>query len=160
MSILARPVLVISQFANRRGVYLGKRSTRWHVAVYRWSRGRIGSRMPGYPDARMLLLDHVGAKSGIHRTSPVIVHQAGQITAIAASKAGQPELPAWYHNLRAHPDTTIQLGPDRREVHARIATDTERARLWPGFVAIFPAFELYQRAIGSRPIPVIILEPR
>lgn len=116
--------------------------------------------MPGYPDARMLLLDHVGAKSGIHRTSPVIVHRSGPTLAIAASKAGQPELPGWYHNLRAHPDTTIQLGPDRREVRARIATDIERAHLWPGFVAIFPAFELYQRAIGSRPIPMIILEPR
>lgn len=160
MSIFARPVLAVSQFANRRGVYLGRRSTRWHVAVYRWSRGRIGGRITGYPNARILLLDHIGAKSGIRRTSPVIVQHSGTITAIAASKAGQPELPSWYHNLRAHPDTTIQFGPESRQVRARVATDAERARLWPGFVALFPAFDLYQRAIGSRPIPVIILDPR
>ena len=160
MSIFARPVPAVSQFADRRGVYLGRRSTRWHVAVYRWSRGRIGGRITGYPNARILLLDHIGAKSGIRRTSPVIVQQTGTITAIAASKAGQPELPSWYHNLRAHPDTTIQLGPESRQVRARVATDAEHARLWPGFVALFPAFDLYQRAIGSRPIPVLILDPR
>jgi deazaflavin-dependent oxidoreductase (nitroreductase family) len=160
MSLLGRLSIWASQFANRRGVYAGPRSTKLHVALYRRSKGRLGTHLPGLPEARVLLLDHTGAKSAIRRTSPVMYHRDGDVFVVVASKAGQPTNPAWFHNLRANPDTTIQVGAEVRNVHARVATDDERARLWPEFVSFFPGYEFYERNAVGRTIPVVILEPR
>ncbi|HEX6461563.1 MAG TPA: nitroreductase/quinone reductase family protein [Thermoleophilaceae bacterium] len=130
------------------------------MAVYRWSGGRLGGHLPGMPGARILLLDHVGAKSGIRRTSPVMYHRDGHLIAVAASKAGQPTNPAWFHNLRANPDTTIQIASEIRHVRARVASDAERKELWPMFVAFYPGYSFYERLAGDRTIPIVILEPR
>ena len=151
--------LSILDFLSKRGIYLGRRSAGIHVAVYRRSGGRRGSRLPGWPNARILLVDHTGAKTGTKRTTPVIYHEHGDAIAVVGSKAGQPTDPAWFHNLRAHPNTTIQIGADIRNVHARLATDDERDHLWPSLTATFPAYELYQRNAGARTLPVLILEP-
>jgi deazaflavin-dependent oxidoreductase (nitroreductase family) len=159
MPLQARLAMSISQFLNARGVYLGPRSTKIHVAIYRRSRGKIGGHLPGWPAAPILLLDHMGAKSGIRRTSPVMYHQDGGWLAIAASKAGQPTNPAWFHNLKANPETTIQIGTEQRNVRARVATDHERDVLWPKFVALYPGYEFFQRHAQNRTIPVVILEP-
>ncbi|MGY0497523.1 nitroreductase family deazaflavin-dependent oxidoreductase [Nocardia sp. FBN12] len=150
----------LSRFASKRGIYLGRRSTKVHVALYRRTNGRLGGRFPAFPDARVLLLNHVGARTGTHRTSPVMYHHDGDAIAIAGSKAGQPTHPAWFHNLKANPDTTIQIGADLLPVRARIAADTERNRLWPRFVESFPSYDFYQRNAGNRTIPIVILEPR
>jgi deazaflavin-dependent oxidoreductase (nitroreductase family) len=160
LSLLGRLVLSGSEFANKRGVYAGRRSTKLHVAVYRRSGGRIGGHIPGIPEARVLLLDHTGAKTGAKRTSPVMYHRDGDAFAVVASKAGQPTNPAWFHNLMASPDTTVQVGPDAYKVRARIATDDERARLWPEFVSFFPGYDFYRRKARGREIPVVILDLR
>lgn len=160
MASLAGIVSATTRFANRRGVYAGRRATKVHVALYRCSGGRIGGRMPGRRHARILLLDHVGAKSGIPRTSPLMYVDAGAAVAIAASKAGQPHHPAWYHNLLAHPDTTIRIGRQVRSVRARVATATEYPDLWREFVAMTPDYEFYRRQAGGRTIPLVVLEPR
>ena len=149
-----------SQFANKRGIYLGRRSTKFHVALYRRSGGRIGGNIPGWPEARILLVDHTGAKSGAKRTSPVMYLEDGDAIVVMASKAGQPAHPAWFHNLKANPDTTIQIGSVVREVRARIATDEERDRLWSKFVAMYPGSEFYERNAKGRKIPIVILDPR
>ncbi len=149
-----------SQFANKRGIYAGRRSTKIHVALYRRSGGKIGGHLPGWPDARILMVDHTGAKSGVKRTSPLMYHEDGDAIAVVASKAGQPTNPAWFHNLKANPDTTIQIGSEIREVRARVATDEERDRLWPKFVAFYPGYDFYQRHAKSRKIPIVILDPR
>src|ERR671926_238897 len=98
-----------------------------HTAVYRATRGLVGHRFPGAPP--MLLLDHVGAKSGTRRTSPLVYVRDGDDIVLVASKGGHPRHPAWLHNLKANPDTTVQVGPRRRSVHARVATPEERRRL-------------------------------
>jgi deazaflavin-dependent oxidoreductase (nitroreductase family) len=149
-----------SRFANKRGLYLGPRATRVHVAIYRLSRGRVAGHIPGMPSARILLLEHTGARTGVRRTSPVMYHQEADHIAIAASKGGQPTHPAWFHNLKAHPDTAVQIGPRKRHVRARVATDEERNDLWPRFVAFYPDYAFFQRLAKDRPIPIIILEPR
>jgi deazaflavin-dependent oxidoreductase (nitroreductase family) len=87
-------------------------------------------------------------------------HQHRAWFAIAASKAGQPTNPAWFHNLKANPETTIQIGTDQRNVRARVATDHERDVLWPKFVAFYPGYEFFQRNVRNRTIPIVILEPR
>ncbi len=128
-----------------------------HTLVYRATGGLLGHRLPGAP--RMLLLDHVGAKSGTRRTTPLVYLNDGRDVVIVASKGGHPRHPAWYHNLRAHPDTTVQIGRERRAVHARVASPDERARLWPMAVATYGGYRGYQER-ADREIPLVILEPR
>lgn len=128
-----------------------------HVAVYRLTGGLIGHRTPGSPP--MLLLDHEGARTGQRRTTPLVYVVDGDDVVIVASKGGHPRHPAWFHNLLAHPEVTIQVGRDRRPVHARVATPTERARLWPMAVATYPGYTGYQERT-EREIPLVVLEPR
>lgn len=130
-----------------------------HTFLYRKSGGRIGHRVPGVGPS-MLLLDHVGAKSGAKRTSPLLYIPDGENVVIVASKGGYPKHPAWLHNLRAHPDTTAQIGPERRAVHARVATPEERERLWPRVVEAYGGYADYQARSRGREIPLVILEPR
>jgi F420H(2)-dependent quinone reductase len=133
------------------------RLTGAHVALYRASGGRLGHKPPGFP--QMLLLDHVGAKSGVRRTSPLVYARDGDDYVLVASKGGYPRHPAWFHNLRAHPDTTIQVGSRKLAVHAHVASDEERARLWPIAVAVYGGFDDYQARAG-RTIPVVVLSPQ
>ena len=79
---------------------------------------------------------------------------------IVASKGGFPKHPAWFHNLKANPDTTVQVGRERRQVHARVATPEERKRLWPKAVAVYRGYAGYQSRSRGREIPLVILEPR
>jgi F420H(2)-dependent quinone reductase len=159
-SLFGRLTAATSQFGNRHGFYLGRRLTRIHVAVYRRSGGRLGAHLPGWPRARIALVDHVGARTGRSRTSPLMYHEDGEAIVVAATKGGQPTHPAWYHNLIANPETTVQVGPETREVRAREASDEERARLWPEFVAFYPGYEFFRAHAGDRRIPIVFLEPR
>jgi F420H(2)-dependent quinone reductase len=131
--------------------------TRLHTLAYRLSGGLCGSRVPGAPP--VLLLDHVGARSGRKRTNPLAYLEDGDKIVIVASKGGSPRHPAWFHNLRANPETTVQVGAQRIPVTARVATPRERSRLWPRVVALYRGYEQYQRRT-SRQIPLVILEPR
>ncbi len=128
-----------------------------HTRAYRVTRGVVGHRLPGLPP--MLLLDHEGAKSGQRRTSPLLYIRDGPDVVIVASKGGYAKHPAWLHNLRANPDTTVQIGRARHEVRAREASPDEHARLWPRAVEAYAAYEDYQRRT-ERQIPLVILEPR
>jgi deazaflavin-dependent oxidoreductase (nitroreductase family) len=128
-----------------------------HTAVYRRSGGRIGHRLPGLPP--MLLLDHVGARSGTRRTSPLVYARDGVNVILVASKGGFPKNPAWLHNLEANPDTTIQIGSEHKDVRARVATAEERGHLWPLVVGVYGGYEEYQRRT-EREIPLVVLEPR
>jgi deazaflavin-dependent oxidoreductase (nitroreductase family) len=128
-----------------------------HTAVYRASRGMIGHRVPGF--APMLLLDHVGAKSGRRRTSPLVYGRDGENLVLVASKGGYPKNPAWFHNLMAHPDTTVQVGPKHIPVRAHAATAAERERLWALMVGVYRGYETYRQRT-EREIPLVVLEPR
>jgi len=128
-----------------------------HTQIYRLTRGRIGHRFPGA--APMLLLNHMGARSGTVRTAPLVYIEDGRDLVLVASKGGHPRNPGWYHNLRANPDTTVQVGAAIRPVHARVATAAERGRLWPLAVAAYSGYDGYQ-ARTEREIPLVVLEPR
>ena len=130
-----------------------------HTFLYRRTGGRLGHTVPKLPN-RFLLLDHVGARSGTHRTSPLQYVSDGENVAVIASKGGFPRNPAWFYNLRAHPDTTAQIGSERRAVHARVVTDpAERERIWAKAVRMYRPYEDY-RARAGREIPIVVLEPR
>jgi deazaflavin-dependent oxidoreductase (nitroreductase family) len=136
---------------------LTRRLMAGHVAVYRATGGRIGHRGPG--SAPCLLLDHVGAKSGQRRTTPLIYGADGENLVLVASKGGYPRNPAWYHNLMANPDTTVQVRSERRPVHARVATADERERLWTMMAGVYGGYDTYRRRT-DREIPLVVLEPR
>jgi deazaflavin-dependent oxidoreductase (nitroreductase family) len=159
-SLNARLQLGIGDALNDRGIYLGRRSTKVHVALYRRSGGRLGGAAPGWPDAKIALVDHRGAKSGVLRTSPLVYRSDGDSLAIIASKAGQPTNPAWFHNLMANPKTTVQIGREVRPVRARVATEAEGERFWAEFIAVYPSYATYRERAHPRVIPIVILEPR
>jgi deazaflavin-dependent oxidoreductase (nitroreductase family) len=133
------------------------RMTQGHTALYRVTGGRIGHRVPGAPP--MLLLDHVGAKSGRKRTSPLVYVRDGEDLVLVASKGGYPKHPAWFHNLKANPDTEVQVGSERRRVRARVANPEEHKRLWPKALRVYGGYADYQKR-AERQIPLVILEPR
>lgn len=128
-----------------------------HTAAYKASGGRIGHTFPGLPT--MLILEHVGAKSGKVRDAPLLYFRDGDDLVIVASKGGYPKHPAWYHNLKAHPETTVLVGREKRAVRAREATPQEHERLWPKAVTAYSGYAEYQ-ARTERRIPLMILERR
>jgi F420H(2)-dependent quinone reductase len=126
-----------------------------NVALYRRSGGRLGGKVKGAP---VLLLDHVGRKSGVKRTTALLYLVDGADLVIVASRGGSDAMPAWWLNLQANGSTTVQVGPDRRSVVARQATPEEKAALWPRLVQMYSDYAVYQTRT-TREIPVIILSP-
>jgi deazaflavin-dependent oxidoreductase (nitroreductase family) len=129
---------------------------RAHGVLYRATGGRLGGRLPGRPP--VLLLDHIGAKSGKLRTTPLIYMPDGDNFLIVAAKGGHPENPSWLCNLRANPDTEIQIRSCRIKVRARTVDAEERERLWPIAATYNSDWRHYQRRT-PRQIPLVILEP-
>jgi deazaflavin-dependent oxidoreductase (nitroreductase family) len=123
--------------------------------LYRRTGGRLGNSVKGAP---VLLLDHVGRKTGTLRTAPVLYLEDGSDLVVVGSRGGSQAMPAWVLNLTANPATTVQVGSQRRAVIARQATEEERERLWPRLVKMYPDYEAYQRRT-ERQIPVVILSP-
>jgi F420H(2)-dependent quinone reductase len=140
---------------NRLGWKLWQEFTQAHVRAYRLSGGRIAGSYRGSP---VLLLDHVGRRSGKKHTSPLIYARDGDDLVIVASKGGSHKDPLWWLNLKERPETNVQVGSERRKVVARQATPDEKKRVWPVLVRVYPPYESYQQRT-SRDIPVILLEP-
>jgi deazaflavin-dependent oxidoreductase (nitroreductase family) len=125
------------------------------IAEFRANEGRVGGMFEGSP---LLLLHHVGAKSGQSRVNPLVYQEDGGRYVIFASKAGAPTNPDWYYNLKAHPETTVELGTDTIEVVASEATGGERERLFRTQAERAPTFAEYETKT-DRVIPVIVLTP-
>jgi F420H(2)-dependent quinone reductase len=138
--------------------YIGKA----HTWIYRRTGGRVGAKLrlgAGFrKPAPTLLLEHRGRKSGKTFVSPLLYITDHSDVIVVASALGRTENPQWYRNLLAHPDVHIQIGPNRRAVRAVVASEHERARLWPRLVDAYADFDSYQSAT-EREIPVVILQP-
>ena len=119
------------------------------------SGGRVFGRMGKAP---ILLLHHTGRKSGKQRVTPILYLADGADLVVVGSKGGTDKNPAWYHNLVAMPETTVEVGRDKRKVRPRHATDEERDTLWPRLDAIYPPFAEYREFAGDREIPIVVLE--
>ncbi len=132
------------------------RLTALNVFLYRRTGGRIGGAIGNIKP--IALLDHVGAKSGTERTTPLVYTRDGDDVILVGSQGGAPKTPSWVFNLRANPRTTIQIGQSKIAVVAREATDAERERLWPLVVDTYADYAVYQ-ARTERKIPVMILTP-
>ena len=118
-----------------------------------------GGRLSTAPGQTYVLLHARGAKSGAERTVPLLGTKWGDAIVLVASKAGAPEHPAWFHNVRAHPDVAVTVRGDRRPVRARVAEGEERDRLWQLACDHYSGYAAYQTRTGGRVIPVVVLEP-
>jgi deazaflavin-dependent oxidoreductase (nitroreductase family) len=125
------------------------------IEEFRANEGRVGGPFEG---ATLLLLHHVGAKSGKDRINPLVYNPAGDRYVVFASKGGAPTNPDWYHNLKAHPDVRIEVGTDTIEVRAEEASGEDRDRLFRAQAERSPQFAEYQSKT-ERVIPVIVLTP-
>ena len=127
-----------------------------HSRIYRLSGGKIGGRIG---KARVLLLTTTGRKSGRRRTSPLLYTHAGNDAyMVIASKGGADRHPLWYLNLQAHPLAEVTVGPETKQMRARVADGDERERLWRALADLYPGYDRYARKT-SRRIPVVVLEP-
>ncbi len=127
-----------------------------NVPVYRLTRGRLFNKVGRAP---VLLLTSIGRRSGQPRTAPVLYLRDGVRVVVIGSNAGNVRAPAWSLNLKANPDAEIQIGGERRLVHARIADGEERAELWQKMNGEYEGFDDYATRT-ARDIPVFVLEPR
>jgi deazaflavin-dependent oxidoreductase (nitroreductase family) len=106
------------------------------IEEFRATRGRAGGMWTG---TTLILIHHIGAKSGIERVTPVACSLQGEGRfAIWAANGGSPTHPNWYYNLKAHPRITVEVGAQTFTVLAEELGGTARAELWPKLVAEWP----------------------
>jgi deazaflavin-dependent oxidoreductase (nitroreductase family) len=115
-----------------------------------------GGRLSLAGSAPILLLETKGARSGEPRSTPLLYVRDGERFILIASRGGHPKHPAWYHNLRKHPDVHVLVGGRRVACHAVQAEGAERERLWKLATDVNPGYDVYQSRV-SRRIPVIVL---
>jgi deazaflavin-dependent oxidoreductase (nitroreductase family) len=127
--------------------------------LLRLSHGRVS--VPGVlTGLPVIMLTTIGAKSGKLRTVPVVGLSDGDKVVVIASNYGQAHHPAWYYNLRAHPEVTLDL-PGRTGTYlAREATPTEWQTYWHRAADLYIGFPAYQQRTHGRAIPIIVLTPQ
>lgn len=127
------------------------------IAEFRANDGAVGGNFAGAP---LLLLHSVGARSGEPRVHPMMYQAVDGGWAVFASYAGLDVHPAWFHNLRAHPDASIEVGIDgtvqHLDVHARVLDPEEREPVWEEQKRRYPGFADYEKKT-DRVIPVVLL---
>lgn len=129
---------------------------RKQVALYEATGGQEGGTLEDRP---VVILTTIGAKTGSVRKNPVMRIKEGDTYVAVASAAGAPTHPAWYRNLIAHPQVTLQDGATVHQLRAREAHGAEKARWWEVAERFWPHFPEYRAKAGDRDIPVMLLEP-
>ena len=123
------------------------------IAEFRTNGGRVSSLPAATP---LLLLTTTGARSGQQRTSPLGYLGDGDRYYINGAVRGAPNHPAWYHNLLANADVTVELGLKKFDATARVLVGDERQRIWDQFAARIPPLTAWQDAT-SRQFPIVAL---
>ena len=123
------------------------------ITEFRANQGKVGGQ---YANRPLLLLTTTGAKSGKTYTNPLAYTKDGDRFVVIASFGGGPKNPAWYYNLVAHPEVTVEVGSERFQAKAKVATGEERQKLYDRQAEQMPAFAEYQKKT-KRQIPVIVL---
>jgi deazaflavin-dependent oxidoreductase (nitroreductase family) len=124
-----------------------------HAGVYRATGGKLFGRMGKSP---IMLLNTVGRKTGRKRTSPLLYVIDGEDFVIIASKGGAPTHPAWYLNLKANPDATVEVGDREVRVRAEEVDSEEKVRLWQKMIEMYPTYDDYKTKT-EREIPLLVL---
>lgn len=130
----------------------------WNTKIieeFRANKGRVGGPFEGAP---MVLLTTTGARTGRPHTTPLVPLEDGDHLYVFASMAGAPKHPAWYFNLLAHPEVTVERGTETYRAKAEVITGEQRDTLFARQAALRPPFAEYQQKT-TRKIPVIELVP-
>ncbi len=124
------------------------------IEEFRANGGETSGPFKGRP---LLLLTTKGAKSGEERTTPLVYSRDGERVVVIASMGGAPKHPAWFHNISADPEVTVEIGTEKFAARASVPEGEERDRLYAQQAATMPAFHEYQEKTTRR-IPVVVLE--
>jgi deazaflavin-dependent oxidoreductase (nitroreductase family) len=127
----------------------------WNTTIIKQFRAQGGKGVAQFGDA-LLLLHHTGARTGTVRVNPLAYYDDGDRLVIVASKGGAPQNPDWFFNLRANPDTTIEIGSETVEVRAAEITGHDYEKTWARVTAAMPGFADYQTKTARR-IPLVAL---
>jgi deazaflavin-dependent oxidoreductase (nitroreductase family) len=128
----------------------------WNTGVieeFRANEGRVGG---PFKDATLLLLHHIGARTGTERVNPLAYFPDGADMVVVGSAGGAPKNPDWFHNLLANPRTTVEVGTDTVPVEATELTGDAYATMWQRITQAMPGFADYQTKT-SRRIPLVVL---
>jgi deazaflavin-dependent oxidoreductase (nitroreductase family) len=132
-----------------------------HRALYSLTRGRVGLRPATSGQWGMLRLRTIGRKTGEERIAIVGFIEDGPILVTPAMNGWADPEPAWWLNLQANPEASVELPGGSRKVTARAAVGDERARLWERFLGLnSSAFTDASAALRSRETAIVVLEPR
>lgn len=124
------------------------------IEEFRANEGAVGGQLAGAP---VLLLTTTGAKSGQQRTIPLVYLSEGGNIYVFAGNRGAPTNPAWYHNLVAHPDVTVEVGPEKFEARAIVLDSEESERLGKVQVQKIPELASLMEKM-ARKVPAVLLE--
>ena len=130
----------------------------WNAAIieeFRANDGKVGGVFEGAP---LLLLHHTGAKTRVARVSPLMYQGVDGGYAVFASKGGADTNPDWFYNIKANPETKVEVGTERVAVVARIVEGEERDHIWSKQKQDWPQFAEYERTTTRDVIPVVVLE--
>ena len=127
----------------------------WNTTIIEQFRAQGGKGVAQFGDA-LLLLHHTGARTGTVRVNPLAYYDDGDRLVIVASKGGAPLNPDWFFNLRANPDTTIEIGSETVEVRAAEIAGDDYEQTWARVTAAMPGFADYQTKTARR-IPLVAL---
>jgi deazaflavin-dependent oxidoreductase (nitroreductase family) len=122
------------------------------IREFRENGGRVAQRYP------LILLTTIGRRTGRPLVTPLDYSEDGESIVVIASAGGAEQHPAWYLNLAANPEVTIERGEETFEARARTAEEPERTRLYDQQVRLMPFFAMYRRQVKSREIPVVVFE--
>lgn len=125
------------------------------IEEFRANGGQVGGNFAGAP---MLLLHSIGAKSGQERIHPMMYLADGERFLVFASNAGKLVNPDWYHNLKANPETSVEVGTETVDIQASELHGEDRDRFYAKQAALYPGFATYQQHL-ERIIPVVALTP-
>ena len=122
------------------------------ITEFRANQGKVGGQMENMP---VVLLTMTGAKSGRTITKPLVYTTDGDRIVVIASFAGAPHHPAWYHNLVANPEVTLEIGTERFQARAQVTSGEKRQRLFAAQAEQMSIFNDYQKKT-TRQIPVVV----
>ena len=121
------------------------------IDEFRANDGKVGGQFEG---ATLALLTFTGRKSGKLRTTPVWYLADDDHLVVFATNAGSPKHPVWYLNVLAHPEVTVEVGPEKYRANVVPIEGAERDRLFAEAEKAAPAFTEYQAKI-ERIIPAV-----
>ena len=119
------------------------------IEEFRAAGGRLGERA-------ILLLTTTGARTGRPHTTPMMYVPDGDRLLVIASNAGAPRHPDWYHNLRAHPQVTVEVAGETYRAAATALDGAEHDERFAWISSQYPFFTDHQAGV-SRRIPVVAL---